>query len=77
MKNVVTNIKNRISSDRADSLTVSQILWITFAVVLVIAVGGMVYQAIARKGTQVADCINNSHLIFKNDASGTSNCGAS
>ena len=74
MKNLTHNLKSRISSDRADSLTVSQMLWITFAVVLVIGVGTLVYNAIMAKSQQVADCINNSNIIFKGSGS-NANCG--
>lgn len=60
---------NRLNSDRADSLSVSQILWIAFVVVLVLSVGVMIMKAIYNKSQQTADCINNSNNTFAtNDA---------
>ena len=69
-------VKERISSDRGDSMTVSQMLWITFTVVLVIMVGQKVYTSIKKKSDQMADCIDKSDVIFSGTG-GTSNCGGS
>lgn len=55
---------NRLSSDRADSLSVSQILWIAFVVVLVLSAGALIMKAIYNKTQQTADCINNSNNTF-------------
>ena len=58
------NFSSRFNDDTAESLTVSQILWIVFTVVLVIAVGKVLMDAISRKGNDVAKCINNSNNLF-------------
>ena len=58
------NFSSRFNDDTAESLTISQILWIVFTVVLVIAVGKVLMDAISRKGTDVAKCINNSNNLF-------------
>lgn len=55
---------NRVNSDRADSNSVSMILWIVFTVVLVITVGGLIFNAVKKKGQSVADCINDSNSVF-------------
>jgi hypothetical protein len=57
-------IKNRISSDRGDSNTISIILWIVFTVVLVIAVGKIIFDAVKARGDKVAACIKNSNNVF-------------
>lgn len=56
--------KNRMNSDSAESLTISQILWIVFTVVLVLFIGQLLYKAISKKGAAVADCIENSNTLF-------------
>jgi hypothetical protein len=55
---------NRINSDRADSTSVSMILWIVFTVVLVITVGGIIFNAVKTKGTSVGNCISQSNTLF-------------
>lgn len=62
--------KNRMNSDSAESLTVSQILWIVFTVVLVLYVGQLLYKAISEKGMGVANCLENSNTLFES-VSGT------
>lgn len=68
---------NRLNSDRADSLSVSQILWIAFVVVLVLTVGVVIMNAIRNKANQTADCINKSNNTFQtgkaDDACGLNN----
>lgn len=61
---------NRINSDTAESLTISQILWIVFTVVLVLFVGKLFYDAISKKGSNIAKCINDSNTLFD----GTGKC---
>lgn len=56
---------NRVNSDRADSNSVSMILWIVFTVVLVITVGGIIYKAVSDKGNAVGKCIQASGTSFK------------
>lgn len=66
---------NRLNSDRADSLSVSQILWIAFVVVLVLTAGVLIMNAVRNKANQTADCINNSNNTFKTGIDGTKDCG--
>lgn len=63
-----THMMNRINSDSAESLTVSQILWIVFTVVLVLYVGQLIYQAVSQKGRAIADCLNDSNALFQGSA---------
>ena len=58
------NFSSRFNDDTAESLTISQILWIVFTVVLVMAVGTVIMKAITDKGKAVGDCINNSNNLF-------------
>ena len=62
------NFSSRFNDDTAESLTVSQILWIVFTVVLVIAVGKILMDAITKKGKAVGDCITNSKNLFSGTA---------
>ena len=61
---MINKLKTRMNSDSADSLTVAQILQIAFVVVLVIAVGQMIYSSVSAKGKAVADCIDQSNTLF-------------
>ena len=58
------NFSSRFNDDTAESLTISQILWIVFTVVLVIAVGKVLMDAITKKGDAVGKCIKNSNNLF-------------
>lgn len=58
------NFSSRFNDDTAESLTISQILWIVFTVVLVMAVGTVIMKAITNKGKTVGDCITNSNNLF-------------
>ena len=58
------NFSSRFNDDTAESLTISQILWIVFTVVLVIAVGKVLMDAITKKGQAVGDCIKKSNALF-------------
>ena len=53
-------IKTRISSDRADSNTISQIVWVSIAITIVIGIGGLLYNTIIRKGNQITADINDA-----------------
>lgn len=66
-------LTKRMNSDTAESLTVSQILWIVFTVVLVLFVGQLLYKAISSKGAAVADCIEKSNTLFNQDGSQCAN----
>ena len=59
---------NRINSDRADSNSVSIILWIVFTAVLVITVGGIIFHAVSTKGKAVGECIKMSNSRFGQDS---------
>lgn len=47
------NFKNRLNSDKAESLTVSQILWIVFTVLVVISVTTMIAKTIGNKSREM------------------------
>lgn len=66
---MTNRMKERMNSDQADSLTISQILWITFTVVLVLFVGQKIYAAVSAKGNAVSDCIKSSNTLFTATAS--------
>lgn len=58
-------IKEKLTSNRGDNNTISQILWIVLTVVLVITVGRAIYNAVNKKGEKAANCIENSNTVFK------------
>lgn len=55
---------NRVNSDRADTNSVSMILWIVLTVVLVITIGAIIYNTIKNKATAVGHCIDQSNTLF-------------
>lgn len=60
-------IKTRISSDRADSNTISQIVWVSIAITIIIGIGGLLYKTIMTKGNQITNDINNADSkVIKN-----------
>lgn len=59
------NMVNRISSDRADSNTLSQLLWLVIVVVVVLAVGAIITTAVSSKGNDVAKKLNDSNATFE------------
>lgn len=61
------NMLNRISSDRADSNTISQLLWLVIVVVVVFAVGAVITKAVTTKGNDVAKKLNDSNATFEKD----------
>ena len=67
------NFSSRFNDDTAESLTISQILWIVFTVVLVMAVGKFLIDAITKKSEDVGKCIENSNNLF--GANPDPNCG--
>lgn len=73
MEDFFSKLKERFSDDRGDSNTVSQLLWIVGAVVVVGAVGSLVYQGVKNKGEKMKECLENSNNLF----TGTDgeNCG--
>ena len=52
-------ITQRFNSDSGESISVAQLLWIMFAVVIVIGLGTYLYKAMHSKARDTADCINN------------------
>lgn len=65
------NFSSRFNDDTAESLTISQILWIVFTVVLVLFVGKLIFDAVSKKGKAVSDCIQNSNTLFSNNTKDT------
>lgn len=61
----LSKVKCRMASDRGDSSTVANLLWIVLALVAVIGVGSLLYSAIMQKGEETAEQINNSNDLFK------------
>lgn len=55
---------NRFNSNRADSNSVSMLLWIVVVVVIVLTVGVIVKNALVKKGHQVGKCINDSNSVL-------------
>lgn len=50
--------EENIDSDRADSISVSQIMWITLAVVIVLGVGKIIYNGLTTKAQTTSNQIN-------------------
>lgn len=69
---MLENIKNRISSDSADSNTISMILWISLAVVLVLAVGSIIYNAVSNKANEIGNDIQNAEADWRGGGGGGS-----
>lgn len=69
---MLDNIKSRISSDSADSNTISMILWISLAVVLVLAVGSIIYNAVSNKATEIGNDIQNAEADWQGGGGGGS-----
>ena len=67
---MLDNIKNRISSDSADSNTISMILWISLAVVLVLAVGSIIYNAVSNKANEIGNDIQNAEADWRGGGGG-------
>ena len=64
---IINRAKCRVESDRADSGTVSQILWIALTVVLVIGVATIIGRAINKKGVEVSETIDGADTKFKDE----------
>ena len=62
---MLNNMLNRISSDRADSNTISQLLWLVIVVVIVFAVGAVITKAVTTKGNDVAKKLDDSNATFE------------
>jgi Ni,Fe-hydrogenase I cytochrome b subunit len=62
---MLTKIKNRVNSDRADANSVSQILWIAIAAAVISVVGLAIFNAIKTKGTEVSNQITSTKDTFK------------
>ena len=57
---MLNRFKNRLSSNRGDSNSVSSLLWIALAVLIVITVGKVLYDALNKKGQEFGNSIKNS-----------------
>lgn len=61
-------IKQRFNSDSGESISVAQLLWIMFAVVIVIGLGTYLYNAMHAKARDTADCINKANSYINGHA---------
>ena len=59
-RKMISKIKDRLSSNRGDSNSVSALLWIALAVVIIVAVGKILYDAITSKGNDIGQSIKKS-----------------
>lgn len=57
---MISKIKDRLSSNRGDSNSVSALLWIALAVVIIVAVGKILYDNITSKGNDIGESIKKS-----------------
>lgn len=63
----LNTIKNRISSDRGDSNSISNLIWISLTVIVVLAIGSMLAGAMGQKASDTANCIAQSGTSFVDD----------
>lgn len=61
-------ITQRFNSDSGESISVAQLLWIMFAVVIVIGLGSYLYKAMHSKARDTADCINKANTYINGSA---------
>lgn len=61
----IQDMKNRIMSERSDSNTISQLLWIVGVVVLAMGIISLLTKSISKKGKEVAGKIDNSNTSFQ------------
>lgn len=61
----IQDMKNRIMSERSDSNTISQLLWIVGVVVLAMGIISLLTKSISKKGKEVAETIDNSTFSFQ------------
>lgn len=61
-------ITQRFNSDSGESVSVSQLLWIMMAVIIVIGIGGFIYSAMKTKAGKTAECINNANTYINDSA---------
>lgn len=73
LKKIKNKFINKVKSNRGDSNSISQILWITLTVVLVLVVGGVIYNAVSKQASKASDCITNANIVFTGNSS--NNCG--
>lgn len=64
---ITENMKNRIQSERSDSNTISQLLWIVGVVVLAMGIIAVLTKTISKKGKEVSDTIENSTFSFQKE----------
>lgn len=81
--NFIENIKNRLSSDRGDSTSISNIFWIALTVVVVVSVSVIVARAVGQRSRDLEACLNSAQGNITNSFHGTNqqapntagNCG--
>ena len=61
-------ITQRFNSDSGESVSVSQLLWIMMAVIIVIGIGGYIYTAMKAKVVKTADCIDKANTYINGTA---------
>ena len=64
-------ITQRFNSDSGESISVAQLLWIMFAVVIVIGLGTYLYKAMHKKAGETATCITNANSYINGSAQNT------
>jgi len=50
-------MRAKSQSNKAEPTSVSMILWIAFAVIIVLAVGGLIFNALRENGEDLAECM--------------------
>ena len=66
-------IKQRFNSDSGESVSVSQLLWIMMAVIIVIGIGGFIYSTMKTKAQKTADCIDRANTDINGTAQNQGN----
>ena len=66
-------IKQRFNSDSGESVSVSQLLWIMMAVIIVIGIGGFIYSVMKTKAQKTADCIDRANTYINGTAQNQGN----
>lgn len=64
---ITENMKNRIQSERSDSNTISQLLWIVGVVIVAMGIISVLTRTTSKKGKEVSDTIENSTFSFQKE----------
>ena len=67
-------ITQRFNSDSGESISVAQLLWIMFAVVIVIGIGSFIYSSMKTKATETAKCIDKANSYINGKQQAPQNC---